>query len=197
MDHQEDFSTPSRAEYIKLARESCTRNLNAPSWSSKNNGKMKDEDKESRFSLFKKKDIPDYYSFTQGEFDIPNSSMRLFLIRAVCAFMLFLTIFIIDKLNIEFKGISSKSIKQLVSSNQGIEDAENFFVSLFDKEKVKNSERDENNKYDENIENIEDNEKNEGNVNNKSNVSNEDNSKENNNSEENNKSNENNESKEE
>ncbi len=158
MDHQEDFSVPSRAEYIKLARESCTRNLNAPSGNSKNNGKMKDENNNIKFNLFKKRDTTDYYNFTQGEFDIPNSSMRLFLIRTICAFMLFLTVFIIDKLNIEFKGISSNFIQQLVSSNQGIEDAENFLVSLFDKDKAK-----ENNKGNENNENNKDNESNKGN----------------------------------
>ncbi len=68
--------------------------------------------------------------------------------------MLFLTVFIIDKLKIEFKGISSNAIKQLVSSNQGIEDAENFLVSLFDKDKAnennKTNESDEDNETNEN-----------------------------------------------
>ncbi|WP_313128729.1 hypothetical protein [Anaerocolumna sp.] len=150
MDHQEDFSMPSRAEYIKLARESCTRNLNAPSLNSKNNNKMKDENKDLRFNFLKKKDTSDYYDFSQGEFDIPNSTMRIFIIRAICAFMLFLTVFVIDKLKIEFKGISSNTIKESVSSNQGMEDAENFFVSLFDKEKVnENEENKENSEYNE------------------------------------------------
>ena len=136
MDHQEDFCVPSRAEYIKLARESCTRNLNAQGLNNKNNSKIKDENKNIK-GLLKKGAPVDYYSFTQGEFDVPSSSIKFFAIRVICAFMLFLTVFIIDKLNIEFRGISSKSIKQLVASNQGVEDAENFLVSLFDKEKVK------------------------------------------------------------
>jgi hypothetical protein len=156
MDHQEDFSMPSRAEYIKLARESCTRNLNAPGLNSKNNSKMKDDNKDIRYNFLKKKDTSDYYNFSQGEFDIPNSTMRIFIIRAICAFMLFLTVFIIDKLKIEFKGISSNSIKELVSSNQGMEEAENFFVSLFDKEKVNEDEESkENRKNNENNENNE------------------------------------------
>lgn len=195
MDHQEDFSVPSRAEYIKLARESCTRNLNAPSWNSKNNGKMKDENKNIKFNLFKKRDTADYYNFTEGEFDIPSGSMRVFLIRAICAFMLFLTVFIIDKLNIEFKGISSNFIRQLVSSNQGIEDAENFLVSLFDKDKAnENKESTENNKSKESNENNENNENNKSNENNENNKGNE--SNENNKSMENNKSSEVNESNE-
>lgn len=133
MDHQEDFSVPSRAEYIKLARESCTRNFNSPGSNSKNNTKMKGENKNTRFNLFGKRETTDYYDFTQGEFDLSNGSMKVFLIKTICAFMLFLTVLLIDKLKIEFKGISSNSIENLVSSNEFIEDAENFLVSLFDK----------------------------------------------------------------
>lgn len=136
MDNQEDFSVPSRAEYIKLARESCTRNFNTPGGNSKNNAKMKDENNNTRHNLFSKKDTTDYYDYTQGDFDISNGSMKVFLIKTICAFMLLFTVLIIDKLNIEYKGISSNAIKNLVSSNAFIEDAENFFVSLFEKGSV-------------------------------------------------------------
>ncbi len=94
---------------------------------------MKGENKNARFNLFGKRESTDYYDFTQGEFDLSNGSMKVFLIKTICAFMLFLTVLLIDKLNIEFKGISSDSIEKLVSSNEFIEDAEDFLVSLFDK----------------------------------------------------------------
>lgn len=134
MDHQEDFSVPSRAEYIKLARESCTKNFNTPGINNKGNSKIKGEYKNTKLNFFRKRDTTDYYDYTHGEFDLSNSSMKVFLIKTICAFMLFLTVLLIDKLNIEFKGISSYSIENLVSSNGLIEDAENFLVSLFDKD---------------------------------------------------------------
>ena len=136
MDHQEDFSVTSRAEYIKLARESCARNLNASHINLKHNGKKKSDT--GKMHHHNKRTYIDSYDFDRGELDISPGSMRAFMIRTVCAIMLFLTVLMIDKLNIEFQGISSHSIEELVSSNDGITKAENFFVSLIEKMDMKN-----------------------------------------------------------
>lgn len=121
MDNQEEYSVPSRAEFIKLARESCTKNLSSVNCNSKNQPSLryKEPNKNNELSLWKQ--------------ELPTISIKLFLIRTICAVMLFLTVLFIDKMDIKWKSLSSEFIQECISSNQGIENAEEVVASFFEK----------------------------------------------------------------
>lgn len=121
MDNQEEYSVPSRAEFIKLARESCTKNLSSVNWNSNNqpSPRYKEPNKNNELGLWKQ--------------ELPTISIKLFLIRTICAFMLFLTVLLIDKMDIKWKLLNSEFIQECISSNQGIENAEEVFASFFEK----------------------------------------------------------------
>jgi hypothetical protein len=134
MDNQEGYPVPSRAEVIKLARESCAKNLSSANWSSKNQStnKNKDQNKLDRMGLWKQIGTNNSMTSSENRSDISTIPIRLFMIRAICAFMLFLTVLLIDKFDVKIKVVNSKFIQEMVSSNQKIDDAEEFFVSFFE-----------------------------------------------------------------
>ncbi len=121
MDNQEEYSVPSRAEFIKLARESCTKNLSSVNGNSKNQPSLryKEPNKNNELSLWKQ--------------ELPAISIKLFLIRTICAAMLFLTVLFIDKMDIKWKSLNSEFIQECISSNQVIENAEEVVASFFEK----------------------------------------------------------------
>ena len=59
--------------------------------------------------------------------------MKNLLIRLICALVLFLAILMIDKFDVSIKSFNSGSIEQSITSNQGLEKAEDFFVSVYKK----------------------------------------------------------------
>lgn len=126
MDKQEDFIIPNRSEYIKLARESCTKNQ-----SGNLNGKI--------HTAYKNKE-----KFMREEFypvgdDAPvdrtgqTLNVKLFLVRLICASLLFLTIILMDQFDFNIKEVNVKQIEELVSDNVGVDEAQNFFVTFLDK----------------------------------------------------------------
>ncbi|MFU0827618.1 MAG: hypothetical protein ACFWTJ_08790 [Lachnoclostridium sp.] len=129
MDNQEQITTISRDEYIRLARESCVRNLDY-------HGGMKNYGGNKR--LFYPKKVRSLNSSGTGDssldsgYAMSKAKVKFFLIRLICAFILFLTIFIIDKFEIKISTFTSKNIEEMVATNQGIQDAEAFFVKLFE-----------------------------------------------------------------
>ncbi len=131
MDNQEHLPVLSRDEYIRLARESCTRNLSYTNGATKNYGTYKNLKSENP-KLWNRADVKNRFSMGRTGLNIPAINLKSFLIRIICALMLFLTIFIIDKFGVKLKAFNSKYIQEMVSSNKSIEDAENFFVSLFE-----------------------------------------------------------------
>lgn len=133
MDNQEELMAHSRAEYIRLARESCTRNLGS-NHSGKNNNQYKEMQKEQRraLSTYAKTET---YETTLPDVDsiLPVFHFKPVLIRVICCALIFLSVFIIDKFDITIKNFNSNTVKEYISSNEGIEEAQNFFVSLYEK----------------------------------------------------------------
>lgn len=122
MDNQEEYAALSRADFIKLARESCSKNLSPVSRSNKES------------NLFRQKEYRGYenksYGASNSGFDIPPVTIKLFLIRFICALMIFLTILIIDKLDLNHKTVNSEYFQECLASNQGIKDAEEAVASF-------------------------------------------------------------------
>jgi len=123
MDNQEEYSVSTRAEFIKLARESCAKNLSSMNRNSKN----------QTLSKSKELSTKNPFTITGSGLDMPAMTIKTFLIRTICALMLFLTVLLIDKMDIKLKVLNSNIIQESVSSNQGIDDAETFFVSFLEK----------------------------------------------------------------
>lgn len=124
MDNQEEYPNLSRAELIKLARDSCSKNLGPVNRNSKEYGLAKQ--KEQHYYDGRAYDLSGKLS------EIPPVSIKFFLIRVICALMIFLTVLLIDKLDINFGSVNSDYIRKCVSSNQEIEDAERIVVSFFE-----------------------------------------------------------------
>ncbi|MDF2951510.1 MAG: hypothetical protein K0S18_1093 [Anaerocolumna sp.] len=103
--HQEELKVLSRADFIKLARDNCSRNIS---------------------SISSDKNIP-YQNIRQ------SSPAKRLLIRFIFALCILLSVIVIDKIDEQFNNKASLAIEKWVSSNQSIEEAEAFFVSLFEK----------------------------------------------------------------
>lgn len=138
MDNQEQIANLSRDEYIRLARESCTRNLDYNS-NMRNYGGYKNRryNNREKFSSWNTKAMK--AQSADSPYTVSTSKVKSFLIRLICAFVLFLTIYIIDIFEIKILTFNSKTIEEMVTTNQGIEDAEAFFVKLF--EQLANAEK--------------------------------------------------------
>lgn len=133
MENQEEYSVPSRAELIKLARESCTKNLSSANSNNKNqnSSQYKAQNKSKNQGVARQSDSSNLHTIS-GRVELPTMNLKLFIIRMICAVMIFLTVLIIDKLDIKFQELSSDLIEKCISTNQGMEDAEEFFVSCFE-----------------------------------------------------------------
>ncbi|MFV0344077.1 MAG: hypothetical protein ACK5JH_14530 [Anaerocolumna sp.] len=110
MDEQEELISYSRAEYIRLARESCANNLDSHHMGRNTN----------------KVSLPEVNG-------LPNFRVKSLLIRVICCALIFLFVFIIDKFDISLKNVSVGTIQEWISSNKGIEEAQNFIVQMYEK----------------------------------------------------------------
>jgi hypothetical protein len=131
MDNQNDYMVSSREEYIRLARESCLKNLG------NNSGEM-DTNKKNKVNLVGSPYSYDKTDYGKDTFFIPGGKLNLnqkwikhLLIRTICALVLFLTIFLVDKLKFTYKELNSQSIETIVTSSKGFDATEDYFVNLF------------------------------------------------------------------
>ncbi len=124
----------SRNEYIRLARESCTRNLSYNGGNIKNNGmgKSKGYLKTEKLKAWDYADLKNRQGMAENRFIMSAASLKSLLIRLICALVLFLVIFLIDAFDIKINSFNSRYIQDLVTSNQSMDKAENFFVSLYE-----------------------------------------------------------------
>lgn len=126
MENQEEYSSTNRSELIKLARESCAKNLN----SLNRNNRNKNTD------LYKKTIKGDGMDTKRRAMDHDNifhlssKSLKSFLLRIIVALMLFLSVLLCDKYDLKFKTVNREYIQEIIATNQGIEDAENFVASV-------------------------------------------------------------------
>lgn len=130
MDNQEELYPQSRAEYIRLARESCTRNLGINNLG-KNRNLYKEMYKEQRKAL-----MASYSDANQDKFGdttiLSSVNMKFLLLRIICCCLLFLSVFIFDKFDITIKDFNVDTVKQYITSNEGVKEAQDFFISLYE-----------------------------------------------------------------
>ena len=128
---QNDYIVKSRDEYIRMARESCIKNLHPESQGGKGDLHKKEIYRQSHSNS-----VSSYKGEGTGLFQmlgIKNTNIKYLLIRLICALVLFLAILIIDKFEVSIKSFNSNYIEKSITSNQGIEKAEDFFVSVYKK----------------------------------------------------------------
>lgn len=125
MEKQEEYMMPSRAEYIRIARESCSRNQ-----SGNVNGKAK--------SAYRHKEMimAEDGGYTLEDTQVrenQNTGMKIFLIRLICASLLFLMVFLMDQFDFQIKQVNAGKIENQITASMGVKEAQDFFVSLLDK----------------------------------------------------------------
>lgn len=128
---QNDYIVKSRDEYIRMARESCLKNLHPESQGGKG-----DLNKKEIHRLSHNNSASSYKDNGAGFFQmlgIKNTNLKYLLIRLICAMVLFLAILMIDRFDVSIKSFNSGFIEKSITSNQGIEKAEDFFVSVYKK----------------------------------------------------------------
>lgn len=133
MDNQEQFIAPSRAEYIKLARESCTKNFASSTGNNKNQKLKQKEYNLPVKTAWDQANHLDDFSLPSKGFSLSNMSIKILLARTVLALLLFLSVLLVDKLDFSIKTMNSEYIEKIFTSNQTIEEAEDYFVNLFEK----------------------------------------------------------------
>lgn len=126
MEHQEEYSNTNRAELIKIARESCANNLNSlnRNYRNKNSDWYKNPTKGDGMDT--KRRAMDHDNI----FHLSSKSLKSMLLRIIVALMLFLSVLLCDKYDFKFKMVNREYIQEIIATNQGIEDAENFVASI-------------------------------------------------------------------
>lgn len=132
----------SRAEYIRQAREACLRQLSTIQLYSKPydiNYMETPEAKAAPEEQLTQKDAKVMQLFRKDEeaakskgiaitSDHELFSYRSIVLRSVCAILLFISVFLIDKFNIEIGNITHKVIQEYVTGNDALKQLENLLV---------------------------------------------------------------------
>lgn len=124
MEKQEEFMVPNRAEYIRLARESCSRNQSVNI-----NGKAKNAYRNKEMFMAGDGNLSEAEYIGTGQ----SNGMKIFLIRLICASLLFLAVFLMDQFNFHIKQVNVSMIEKQVSNTMEVKEAQDFFVSVWDK----------------------------------------------------------------
>ncbi len=136
-----DYSNPvsiSRAEYIRQARESCLRQLSTVQSTARaydsyyldtipQTMEPVEAGKSKPMSLFHND------AQTQGNDEAETQqevmAFRLLVARMVCAIVIFLSVFLIDRFDIKLGQVSSNTIQEYVTGKDAFEELENKFVT--------------------------------------------------------------------
>lgn len=121
----------SRAEYIRQAREACLRQMNQVEAAVNiydSNGRVDDSIYSSHGR--KNKDRIEKL-FNENEMELPEelASFRFLIIRTICAAVIFLSIFIVDKVKVSWGAFSYETIRQYVTGNNQLRALEEIIVS--------------------------------------------------------------------
>lgn len=140
-DYDYSYLTPgmSRAEYIRQAREACLRQLSsAGQYSSRTYDTPITDTEDTPSEQLKRKTTnamklfhDDIRRDTTREEPTPQelASFRSLIIRTVCAIVIFLSIFIIDKFNIKIGGFTKEVVQEFVTGNDTLKTLEDIVVS--------------------------------------------------------------------
>jgi hypothetical protein len=133
-DYKEEGPRMSRAEYILQAREACLRQMNAYDTSGRTND-LYTGDQEAAYSSYgrrKRSKVERLFYESDDEEVLPEemASFRSLIIRTVCAAVVFLAIFIIDKVKVDWGVFSYEAIRHYVTGNNQLKALEEMIVSL-------------------------------------------------------------------
>lgn len=135
-----------RAEYIRQAREACLRQMNTQSnlryyepyvMDSENmsiEGTVEKKSKSRPLKLFRDSDREAELERTAQKAKPVNTKkeiedFRSLVIRIIFAFVLFLSVFFIDKFNFQIGKVTPKTVEEYVTSNDSLQNIENIIVS--------------------------------------------------------------------
>lgn len=130
----EEGTRLSRAEYIRLAREACLRQMNTldtPGIIRDVNIGEVDYDHSTNSNRKRDKVQRLFYEGSEEEnLSEEIASFRSLTIRTVCAVVIFISIFIIDKVKVDWGPFSYETIRQYVTGNNQLKALEEIIVSL-------------------------------------------------------------------
>lgn len=136
-----DYYNPSipvsRAEYIRQARESCLRQLSMMQSTARaydsyyldsalQNAELEQGRKGRPLRVFNEGN----YGTEEEENLREMAAFRFLVIRTVCALVLFLSIFLIDKLDFSIGSFTPAKIQEYVTGNDSLKELENFVITL-------------------------------------------------------------------
>lgn len=137
LDYYNPVIPVSRAEYIRQARESCLRQLSTmQSTARAYDSYYLDSALQSAETEQEKKSKP--YRLFQAETDAGKqeddmkevAAFRFLIIRMVCALVLFLSIFLMDKLNFHVGEFSSTTVEEYVTGKDSMKQLEEYVITL-------------------------------------------------------------------
>ncbi|NLC17755.1 MAG: hypothetical protein GX757_00820 [Clostridiales bacterium] len=137
-EHISEIPPLSRAELIRQAREACLKQLNGsqtysrpyePSYISLDNinADVPVVKKEGHFRLFANGPRSDMTRDEASPQEI--AAFRSLIIRTVCAVILFLSLFIIDKFDLKIGNITNTRIKEYITGNDALKALEDMIVA--------------------------------------------------------------------
>ncbi len=137
-----DYYNPSiplsRAEYIRQARESCLRQLSMMQSTARaydsyyldsalQNAEQEQGRKGKPLRLFQE---GQHYTADEEDDLREMAAFRFLVIRMVCALVLFLSIFLIDKLDFSVGSFTPAKIQEYVTGKDSLKELENFVITL-------------------------------------------------------------------
>lgn len=132
-DREEDqpaFPPLSRAELIRQAREACLRQMNAGPAILKGSAMEENELLHPALAPKKKqKEESVYRSAAEEDSALEVAAYRSLIIRSICAVMIFLSIFLIDKFKMKFGDFSFQTVEELFRGKDTLAALEDLIVS--------------------------------------------------------------------
>lgn len=122
----------SRAEYIRQAREACMRQMNSiqPLSRRAEDFIMNQEAPDIDYEHKQSRRLNLFHSDTQEKDTAEEiASFRSLMIRSICAIIIFISIFVIDKFEIKWGDFTYETIREYVMGNDKMQELETWIVS--------------------------------------------------------------------
>ncbi len=138
LDYYNPVLPVSRSEYIRQARESCLRQLSTlQSSASAYDSYYLDNALQNAKQETNRKTRPYHTLFHEGSeaASVEDNSkeiaaFRFLVVRTVCALLLFLSIFLIDKFDIKIGSFNSDKVQEYVTGKDNLKQLEEFVITL-------------------------------------------------------------------
>lgn len=127
----------SRAEYIRQARESCLRQLSTMQSTARAYDSYYLDSALQNAEVEQNKKARPYHPLQDGMSENTEedslkeiAAFRFLIIRTVCAFVIFLSIFLIDRFDFKIGEFTSSKIQSYVSGNDSMKQLEEYVITL-------------------------------------------------------------------